>query len=100
WYATTPKPATTTGTYMIVNRANSPFGAGWWLAGLERLSTGPMIWVGGDGSARQYTATGIPNLWTALSLDHPDTLKWDGSYFLRILPHGDTVKFNSQGQHV
>lgn len=89
------------GKLIVVNRRNGGFGAGWWLAGLERLepvSDGSKLWVGGDGSARLYTSVGS-NQWVAPSIDGPDTLKFDGTYYARKLPGGVTVRFNSTGQH-
>jgi RHS repeat-associated protein len=100
----TGRHATTlSGKLIIVNRATSAFGAGWWVAGLERLeflADGSKLWIGGDGSARHYTSAGT-NVWMAPGVARPDTLKWDGTtYYVRVLASGDTVKFNSSGQHV
>jgi hypothetical protein len=41
-----------TGRLSIVNRSASPFGAGWWIAGVEQLVArgSDFLWVGGDGS--------------------------------------------------
>ncbi|MGH7719357.1 MAG: RHS repeat-associated core domain-containing protein [Gemmatimonadaceae bacterium] len=94
-YATTQ-----TGKFTVVNRASSPFGAGWWLAGLEQLDPATMLWVGGDGSVRQYRPTSIPNVWAAPAVDRPDTLKREGNYYFRYLPHGARVQFNVAGQHM
>ncbi len=113
WYGTAAQPTqTTTGQYVIVNRKNSPFGAGWWLAGLEQLNTSTKVWTGGDGSVRQYTAvatqpltncvTGQPspssNVYVAPKVDHPDTLKFDGGCYTRYLPGGAKVVFNALGR--
>lgn len=90
-----------TGKLLVVNRRTSAFGAGWWLAGLERLEflpDGNTLWVGGDGSARLFTAAGT-NIWVAAALDRPDTLTRIGSRYYRRLPGGVTVQFNSAGQH-
>lgn len=49
------------GRLVVVDRSASPFGAGWWLAGLERLtalSATELLWVGGDGSTRVYLKRG------------------------------------------
>lgn len=92
---------TVAGKLIVVNRRGGGFGAGWWLAGLERLELlpdGSKLWVGGQGSARLYTAAGA-NLWVATTLYRPDTLTWDGTYFVRKLPGGLRVKFNANGQH-
>jgi len=47
---------TESGTLPIVNRASSPFGAGWWLAGFEKLqfpAGGGILWIGGATSKRE-----------------------------------------------
>ncbi|MGH7676523.1 MAG: RHS repeat-associated core domain-containing protein [Gemmatimonadales bacterium] len=105
WIGATPKNAlAASGELVVVNRRKSPFGAGWWLAGLERLLPGAqtsLIWVGGDGSVRRYVHLG--NLvWAAPAVDRPDTVVFDFQTwgFERRLPHGVRVRFNSQGRHV
>jgi len=100
WYpGPTSRLTTVSGQLAIVNRQDSPFGAGWWLAGLERLNVGDMRWVGGDGSVRQYQLI-VANVWAAPNVDRPDTLKFDGASYVRIAPHGVRVKFDAQGRHV
>jgi RHS repeat-associated protein len=91
--------ATPTGSFSVVRRDASAFGAGWWLAGLERLNVATMLWISGEGSVRQYTSAGT-NLWVAPNVDHPDTLKLEGSYYVRYLSNNLRVKFNASGQHV
>jgi RHS repeat-associated protein len=93
--------STATGQLVIVNRSKSPFGAGWWLAGLERLNPGTMFWVGGDGSARIYSPV-TANVWAAPNVDRPDTLKWSpsASRYVRYLPHGVQVRFDAAGRHM
>lgn len=85
----------------VVSRKLSPFGAGWWLAGIERLYTDSMLWVGGDGSTRKYTPAGT-NVWTAPNMDRPDTLKKDPvlNQYTRYLAHGVRVVFDAQGHHM
>jgi len=91
--------STVTGELVIVNRAYSPFGAGWWIAGLERLNVSNMMWVGGDGSVRRYQVV-TTNVWAAPNVDRPDTLKKIGSEYVRTLPHGVQVWFDANGKHV
>jgi len=93
-----------TGNLLVVNRSTSPYGAGWWVDGVEQLffptnDTTTRLWVGGDGSAALYTKV-TSNVWSAVAVDRPDTLKWDGTHYTRFLPHGVRVLFNSTGQHV
>lgn len=102
-----PYPART-GRMIIVNRSASPFGAGWWLSGVEQLVTVPgdtaKLWVGGDGSARIYRGNaGGP--WVADSYDRPDTLYKRmtgelGEVTVRTLPGRSEVWFDNTGQHL
>src|SRR4029077_3348346 len=82
----------------VVSRKLSPFGAGWWLAGIERLYTDSMLWVGGDGSKRKYASAGT-NVWAAPNVDRPDTLKKDPvlNQYTRYSAHGTRVVFDAQG---
>lgn len=100
----TEEPAT--GQLVVVNRVASPFGAGWWVAGLESLyfPTGDgsqVLWVGGDGSYRLYhrvtTNTWVPDAW-----DRPDTLRYqpDSLQYVRTLPGRVEVRFDQLGRHV
>ena len=94
-----------TGKLVIVDRTTSSFGAGWWLAGLEQLNVGTMVWTGGDGSVRQYTllpGSVAPNrVWGAPSMTYPDSIREipTGGY-LRQLPDSVWVTFDTQGRHV
>ena len=95
------KATTVAGRIVVANRRRSSLGAGWWLAGLERisvLSDSSRLWVGGDGSFRLYTSAGT-NLWVAPNLERPDTLRRVGTSYVRRLPGGLKVTFNSAGQH-
>jgi YD repeat-containing protein len=105
WYGQTSQLTAVTGQAAIVNRSASPFGAGWWLAGLERLTisgSNPILWVGGDGSVRQYTQVpGSTTKWVAPNVDHPDTLIKDGSgNYLRLDKDSVWVTFDASGQHI
>jgi len=89
----------------VVDRSQSPFGAGWWLAGLERLyfpSDGTLTWVGGDGSLRTYTKDPAhTSIYRATSLTRLDSLVKDaGGQFIRYLPNRLHVRFNTAGQHI
>ena len=87
------------GKLAIVNRASSFWGPGWWLAGLEQLDPMTMVWVGGDGSVRQYLPAGTGK-WVATPLTHPDTISQEGPYFVRHLPQRVRVRFDAAGRHV
>jgi RHS repeat-associated protein len=102
WYQGGPQPQTVPGELVIVNRENSPFGAGWWLAGFEQLvhlSSTHKLWIGGDGSARVFDSVGV-NLWRAPNVDRPEQLEFDGTYYCRRLPHRGGVLFDAAGRHV
>jgi RHS repeat-associated protein len=105
WYPSGPQPGgPATGELVIVNRSVSPFGAGWWLAGLERVKSvgnGRKLRVGGDGSALVYTPVpGDSNLYVAANPAHPDTLDGHGADWVRIAPHGVRIHYRkSDGRH-
>ncbi|MGH7647091.1 MAG: RHS repeat-associated core domain-containing protein, partial [Gemmatimonadaceae bacterium] len=92
-------------TIVVVDRSQSAFGAGWWLAGLERLyfpTDGTVTWVGGDGSIRTYTKDPAhTTVYRAPNLTRLDSLVKDASgQFIRYLPNRLHVRFNSAGQHI
>jgi RHS repeat-associated protein len=96
---------TLTTTIPVVDRSQSAFGAGWWLAGLERIyfaSDGTLTWVGGDGSLRTYTKDPAhTSIYRATSLTRLDSLVKDASgEYIRYLPDRLHVRFNSAGQHI
>ncbi|HEX6909483.1 MAG TPA: hypothetical protein VF142_03780, partial [Longimicrobium sp.] len=98
------------GEIAIVNRSTSYFGAGWWLAGLERIycvncGTGGsrMLWVGGDGSTRVFEppVAGGWSTWTAGNPDGPpDTLTLSGGVYTRKLYGGGEIHYDAGGLHV
>jgi RHS repeat-associated protein len=101
------------GGLAVVNRRQSPFGAGWWLAGLEQLrctDCGPTtsyLWIGGDGSTRVYEplAENPANVWVARTPDRgTDTLRVVSDYpnarFVRNLPGKVRVYYDAAGRHV
>lgn len=90
-------------TVVIVDRRSSPFGAGWWLDGLEQLvfDTGDstkILWVGGDGSSRLYSrrTTAAPVVWVSTqNISRPDSLiQVDDRVYYRRLRNGAAVKFD------
>ncbi|HEX6808559.1 MAG TPA: RHS repeat-associated core domain-containing protein [Gemmatimonadaceae bacterium] len=99
-YAGVASRDTVAGEFFVVRRDHDQFGPGWWLAGLERLYLNPglstMFWVGGDGSARKYVHSPTnPNAWGAANVDRPDTVRRVGNRFVRYLPHGLKVQFDT-----
>jgi RHS repeat-associated protein len=93
------------GQLVVVNRSASPFGAGWWVAGVEQLFTHPdssRILVGGDGSTRRYVKVNNTTF-VAEAIEFPDTLKYTSgppARFTRYLPGGTRVQFDNNGYHV
>jgi RHS repeat-associated protein len=86
-----------------VNRNGSTFGAGWWLAGVERLHLQPgdslVLWVGGDGSARIYRGAAGGTQWVAAGYSSPDILHKVGAEYYRTLAGGVKVWFDAAGLH-
>lgn len=95
-----------TGTVIVVDRSTSAFGKGWWLDGLEQLSTATpdttqLLWIGGDGSARLYTRslTNAAIYTVTPAVDRPDTLEKVGSTWRRHLGNGAYVEFDGFLRH-
>jgi RHS repeat-associated protein len=102
-------PMQASSSIVHVNRAQSAFGAGWTLAGLERLLDAPnngKLWIAGDGSARLYarnaSAPGPLVHYNAEAYDRPDSLLYDPAraVYTRYAEQGLKVEFNDQGLHV
>jgi RHS repeat-associated protein len=94
------------GELPVVNRSNHEFGAGWSLAGLERLvylngGTRVML-VSGDGSTRVYRWT-YGNTSMAENVDRPDSLVRvsvaGAAHWTRRLPNGSVVWLDPNGRH-
>ncbi|MBK9410911.1 MAG: RHS repeat-associated core domain-containing protein [Gemmatimonadetes bacterium] len=105
WYGLTrvPRPDSIVGGYHHVNRSNSPYGAGWWLVGLDRVKkyyqsggTTALLWVGGDGSTRTFTVG------QAMYYDRLDSITYDAAQqaYVRRLPEGRRTEFDLQGRHI
>ena len=99
------QPISRIDTLVIVDRSSSPFGAGWWLDGLEQLITvdaSRKLWIGGDGSTRLFLHQGASSYWVVQpTVDRPDTLEQatDG-HWRRHLPGGAYVEFDASGAHI
>ncbi len=96
---------TQTGQLVVVNRSVSPYGVGWWIAGVEQLFTQPdssRLWVGGDGSTRRF-AKANSTTFVAEGIEFPDTLRYTATpfqRFTRLLPGGTKVRFDNAGLRV
>ncbi len=108
-YSQSVKDSTFAGRLIVVNRSQSEFGAGWGLAGLERLylnqpvgaPDGTILWVSGDGSAKVYTPhPTLANTWLGAKGGFQDTLKLSAGEYTRTLRYGAQVTFNGQGRHI
>ncbi len=103
WYGALMETLSVTGSLWVVNRSASPYGAGWWVAGVEAITNpdGNLRWTGGDGATRRYVNQG-GNVWVAPSLERPDTIVLVGtSYYERRLPRGLRVRFDyGSGRHI
>jgi RHS repeat-associated protein len=97
---TTADSTSATTTLLVVDRRLSPFGAGWWLAGIERLYPsqpgGRVLLVGADGSAVVFTPNGSGG-YSAPPGEY-SILAAAGSGFVRTLPGNRvTVHYRSSG---
>ncbi|HSU13608.1 RHS repeat-associated core domain-containing protein [Longimicrobium sp.] len=90
------------GRIAIVNRAQSGFGSGWWLAGMEQLvavGTTELLWVGGDGSTRVYQKAADGVSWIGPAFDRPDTIRAVNNELVRTLPGGAKIYYDMDGRH-
>ena len=98
WHTGAPTgDSSAAGHLLVVNRASSPFGAGWWLAGLERLASASgsqVVWIGGDGGARVYT-NGGSGIYRAPNVTERDSIVALGAGYVRRAPDSATVYFGS-----
>ncbi|HEX6037621.1 RHS repeat-associated core domain-containing protein [Longimicrobium sp.] len=100
---------TTQGEMALVNRLDSNFGSGWWLAGLEQVRcvcTGGdtrKVLRGGDGSTRVLQEVVSGQVWVAQNPEgRPDTLVLapGGTQYTRKLQGGGEIHYDLQGRHV
>lgn len=104
WRSGVPELVTTPGISVpLINRSASPFGAGWWVAGLEQLqhmADGRKFWVDGQGNVALY-GTVNDSTWVAWNAERPDTLKKRLTAgvprYVRLLPGGARVVFGATG---
>ncbi len=97
----------TGGKMFHINRSQATgFGAGWWLAGLEKLknhtpTADEIVWIGGDGSARFFVKHwSLPNTWYTALYEKADTLYFDGaSTWTKTDAEGVRTKFDAAGNH-
>jgi RHS repeat-associated protein len=100
------------GEVTLVNRAASPYGAGWWVAGLEQVTNVPgatpgapqrKLWISGDGSTQLFVERTAGRIWESVNPGGaPDTLRFENAtgIYHRRLKGGGEIQLNSLGQHV
>lgn len=101
------------GEIAIVNRSQSPFGAGWWWAGWEQIvcvtcntpgAPPRMLWISGDGSTQVFEPLQTWSSWIARNPDGaPDTLysvtEGGVSFYRRRLKGGGEINLDGGGRH-
>lgn len=111
---TTAVAPTQYGEFAVVQRYDTGFGAGWWLAGLEELSfTQPdsisgannsILWIGGDGSTRRFrcpiTGCAGGKYFASELIDRQDSLTLSGGEYTRDAANGVQVVFDDTGRHI
>ncbi|HEX6373279.1 MAG TPA: RHS repeat-associated core domain-containing protein [Longimicrobium sp.] len=105
WYDGQASSPVTSSSVDVVNRRGSPFGAGWWLAGLESLCQCAlggvrMLWTGGDGSTRRYEPAGA-GVWVSQNPEAPpDTVRQVSGVYVRRVRGGGEIHFDAFGRHI
>ncbi|MGH7444959.1 MAG: hypothetical protein ACREKM_08790, partial [Longimicrobiales bacterium] len=111
-YGGSSHSTTAAGEVIIVNRNASPYGAGWWVAGVEQLvmsdglGAGGRVVVGADGSGAYYSSV-VAGKWVAPAGEYRDTL-YQGSFpipggtssYRRILLNGTEIHYDASGRQI
>src|SRR5207253_3063228 len=94
----------------IVNRSTSPFGAGWWLEGLEYLGYYDLgganphrqVVFHGDGSTTFYIYNSGTGSYVATDTTWANVVAYnsDSGFYYRNLYNGGEVRYNGGGQHI
>jgi len=102
WYPSGPMSTQVADSVNVMGNGLSPLGAGWWLAGHQHLNTRDMVVLEqATGSTWRYTpVANEAGTWTARGIDRPDVLRKIDTTYVRYLPHGAQVIFNSVGKHI
>jgi hypothetical protein len=99
WSGGVASAATTLNTHvLIVNGSSSPFGAGWDIAGLQRLhiSGSNAVITTGDGSAVHFAWSG--SAWQAPDGEASTLVAISGSQYERRFLDGSFVRFDAAGR--
>ena len=87
------------GNVIVLNRKNSPFGAGWAITGMEQLhpqADGTLLLTSGDGTALFFS--GGPDTFTSPPRDFSTLIKHPDGTYTRTFKDGTRINFNAQGQ--
>ena len=93
---------TVTGSTDVVNYSAAAFGAGWTLAGLEKITpaTGGVILDLGGGGKSLWFATGSGSTYTDPAGEFSALVANSGGTYTRTLTDGTAIQFNASGQEV
>ncbi|HEV8719169.1 MAG TPA: tandem-95 repeat protein [Candidatus Binatia bacterium] len=86
------------GNTIVVNRKNSPFGAGWALTEIQQIhpqSGGGVLLTGGDGTALFFS--GGPDSFASPARDFSTLIRNPDGTYTRSFKDGTKINFNSQG---
>ncbi|MDB4947628.1 MAG: hypothetical protein JWM27_277, partial [Gemmatimonadetes bacterium] len=101
WYGPGRELAYASSELAIVNRAGSALGAGWDIAGHERMYVeegGFLFWVGGDGGTAVFRQkAGSTTVWMRDPGARPDSVVKQGAQYVRALPGGARVVMDGAG---
>lgn len=104
WSDGTSKESTASIRILITNEADSPFGAGWTLAGLQRIHVhgDSVVVTEGDGSVAFFARTGCPSPsaceYTSPAGDFTTLTGGDGYGYTRTYPDGTELSFSAAGR--
>ncbi len=93
----TPVTTTKSGSFTVVNDGSSPFGAGWWVAGLDRIVTGSggVALVEAGGMSLWFAGSG--GTYTSPTSDFSTLVQNIGGTWTRTLPDGTVEQFDTSG---
>ncbi len=93
----TPVTTTNSGSFTVINDGSSPFGAGWWVAGLDRIVTGSggVALVEAGGMSLWFTGSG--GTYGSPAGDFSTLVQNGGGTWTRTLPDGSVEQFDTSG---
>ncbi len=93
----TPVTTTNSGSFTVINDGSSPFGAGWWVAGLDRIVTGSggLALVEAGGMSLWFAGSG--GTYTSPAGDFSTLVQNYGGTWTRTLPDGSVEQFDTSG---